>query len=85
MAGKGRARGLVLGTAWGYMAVGIALIVYGGSTLARGGAMWRAYPPLLLGAIALLLGAMGWRMFRQRYRMAEEQRMAALDISESGR
>jgi len=82
LAWKGRARRFALGTTWCYMVFGLALLVYGGVLVAQGGDWWRVFPPFQLGALALVLGASMHFVLRWRYRAVEEQRMAAIELSE---
>lgn len=82
LAWKGRARGFALGTTCCYMVFGLVCLAYACVVLVQGGDLWRVFPPLQLGGLAFLLGVFGYFMLRRRYQVVEEQRMAAIELSE---
>ena len=80
LAPKGRARDLILGAHWTFLAIGVVALAVGLVALADGQPYHVWYVFVLPGALLTLLFSLLLPVIRMRYREAEERRIAAEDM-----
>jgi len=77
---RGQLRGVVMTLAWGLPILGVLLLAVGGAVLLSGHQWMTAYPYLLTGFIATVVGGSLLPVPRMVYAAAERRRMEAGDL-----
>lgn len=79
LAGRGKARRLVLGLLGAMVAVGAAFVLVGAAAMLTSQPRYVWYPPLLLGGISTVVGLVLRRPLKLRYAADELRRIQAMD------